>query len=100
MIDIINQKTRLWNDNHKKVQVLGILKTIGTTLLSIANDGIKDKISIDIKATYETLKTKVKEEEEKIEQSHEYDVYFSFKQALDRLQKLIAELCVEQTVVL
>ena len=99
MIDIINQKTKLWNDDQKKAQVLGVLKTVGTTLLSMANDGLKDKIGIDVKATYETLKTNIKSEEEKIEQSHEYDIYFSFNQALRRLQDLIAELSQDQTIV-
>jgi hypothetical protein len=99
MIDFINQKTKLWNDEQKKARILGVLKLVGTTLLSMANDGIKDKIGVDIKATYETLKTNIKAEEEKVEQSHEYDVYFSFNQALRRLQDLIAELSEEQTVV-
>lgn len=99
MIDIINQKTKLWNDEQKKARVLGVLKAVGTTLLSMVNDGIKDKIGVDVKATYETLKTNIKSEEEKVETSHEYDVYFSFNQALHRLQKLIEELSEEQTVV-
>lgn len=99
MIDIINQKTKLWNDEKKRARVLGVLKAVGTTLLSMVNDGVKDKIGVDIKATYETLKTNIKEEEEKVEQSHDYDVYFSFNQALRRLQKLIEELSQEQTIV-
>jgi hypothetical protein len=65
----------------------------------MVNDGIKDKIGVDVKATYETLKTNIEAEEERVEQSHEYDVYFSFNQALHRLQKLIEELSEEQTVV-
>ena len=99
MIDIINHKTKLWNDEQKKARILGVLKIVGTTLLSMVNDGIKDKIGVDIKATYETLKTNIQAEEEKVEQSHEYDIYFSFNQALHRLQDLIAELSQDQTVV-
>ena len=99
MIDIINQKTKLWNDEQKKARILGVLKAVGTTLLSMVNDGIKDKIGVNVKATYETLKTNIQAEEEKVEYSHEYDIYFSFNQALHRLQKLIAELSQDQTVV-
>lgn len=99
MIDVINQKTKLWNDEQKKARVLGVLKAAGTTLLSMVNAGVKDKIGVDIKNTYETLKTTVQAEEEKVEKSHKYDVYFSFNQALHRLQKLIAELSQDQTVV-
>ena len=99
MIDIINQKTKLWNDEQKKARVLGVLKAVGTTLLSMVNAGVKDKIGVDVKAAYENLKTNIQAEEEKVEKSHEYDVYFSFNQALHRLQKLIAELSQDQTVV-
>ena len=99
MIDIINQKTKLWNDEEKKARILGVLKAVGTTLLSMINDGVKDKIGVDIKSTYDAIKDKVDFEEVKIEKSHEYDVYFSFKQALDRLQQLIAEISDNQTVV-
>lgn len=99
MIDIINQKTKLWNDEQKKARILGVLKSVGTALLSMVNDGIKDKIGVDVKATCESLTTNIKAEEEKVEHSHKYDVYFSFNQALRRLQDLIAELSKDQTVV-
>lgn len=99
MIDIINQKTKLWNDEQKKARVLGVLKAVGTTLLSMVSAGVKGKSGIDIKNTYETLKTNIQAEEEKIEESHEYDVYFSFNQALIRLQQLITEISEEKTVV-
>lgn len=99
IIDIINQKTKLWNDEKKKARVLGVLKAIGTTLLSMANSSIKDKTGVDIQSACKTIKDNIKEEEEKIEQSHDYDVYFSFNQALQRLRELILELCQEQTVV-
>ena len=99
MIDIINQKTKLWNDEQKKARVLGVLKAIGTTFLSMANNAIKDKTGVDIQSAYKTAKSKIDEEEAKIEKSHEYDVYFSFNQALHRLQDLIAELSQDQTVI-
>lgn len=100
MIDIIEQKTKLWNDEVKKARVLGVLKAVGTTLLSMVNSGVKDKIGIDIKSACEIIKTDIQAEESKIEQTHEYDVYFSFNQALQRLQDLITELSSDQTVVL
>ena len=99
MIDIINHKTKLWNDEQKKARVLGVLKAIGTTLLSMTNTAIKDKTGVDIQSAYKAVKSKVDEEEEKIEASHEYDVYFLFNQALHRLQDLITELSQAQTVV-
>lgn len=99
MIDIINKKTKLWYDEEMKARILGVLKAVGTTLLSMVNNGIKDKTGIDIQSAYKTTKIKINEEEAKIEKSHEYDVNFSFNQALHRLQDLIAELSQFQTVV-
>ncbi len=99
MIDIINQKTKLWNDEQKKARVLGVLKAIGTTFLSVTNDTIKGKIGVDLQGAYDTLKSGIEAEQAKIEQSHDYDMYFSFNQALERLQKLIGELSQEQTIV-
>lgn len=100
MIDIIDKKTKLWNDEVKKARVLGVLKAVGTTLLSMVNSGVKDKTGIDIKSAYEIVKTDIEAEKTKIEQTHEYDVYFLFNQALYRLQDLITELSSDQTIVL
>lgn len=99
MIDIINEKTKLWNDEKKRARVLGVLKAVGASLLTVGNNTIKDKTGLDIQLAYQTVKGKVKKEEEKVEKSHEYDAYFSFKQALFRLQDLITELSKDQTVV-
>lgn len=99
MIDIINQKTKLWNDEKKKAYVLGALKAIGTTFLSMTNSAIKDKTGLDIQSAYKTTKSKIDEEKTKIENSHEYDIYFSFNQALHSLQDLIRKLSNDQTVV-
>lgn len=99
MIDIINQKTKLWNDEQKKALVLGALKAIGTTFLSMTNSAIKDKTGLDIQSAYKTTKSKIDEEKTKIENSHEYDVYFSFNQALHSLQELIRDLSKDQTIV-
>lgn len=99
MIDIINEKTKIWNDEKKKAKVLGVLKSVGAALLSMANSNIKDKTGIDLKATFDIVKRGAKEGKEKYDKSNEYDVYFSFKQALDKLQKLLAKLSEEQTIV-
>ena len=99
MIDIINEKTKIWNDEKKKAKVLGVLKSVGAALLSMANSNIKDKTGVDLKAAFNVVKKGAKEGKEKYINSNEYDVYFSFKQALTKLQKLIAELSKEQTIV-
>ena len=100
MIDIINEKTKIWNDEKKKAKVLGILKSVGATLLSMANSNIKDKTGVDLKTAFEVVNKGAKEGKEKYNKSKEYDVYFSFKLALGKLQKLLSELSEEQTIVL
>lgn len=99
MIDIVNHKAMLLNDEKKKARILGVLKAVGTTLLSMANDGIKEKFGIDVKTAYDAIQNDIEAESEKIEQSHEYDIYFSFNQVLNRLQELIADLSNGQTVI-
>ena len=99
IIDVINEKTKLWNDENKKAWFLGTLKTIGTVLFSMVNDGIKDKLGVDVKEAFDNLNSNINEEKISIERSHEYDVYFSFNQALHHLQKLIKELSQDYTVV-
>ncbi len=98
MIDIINEKTKLWNDEKKKAKVLGVLKSVGAALLSMANSNVKDKTGVDLKAAFEVVKKGTKSGKEKYDKSNEYDIYFSFKQALGKLQKLIAELSQDQTI--
>lgn len=99
MIDIINQKTRLWNDERKKAHVLGILKAVGASFISMANGVIKDKVGVDIQALVDETKECVSSELTRVEQSHDYDSYFLFNQALRHLQDLIVELTQDQTVI-
>lgn len=99
MIDIINQKTKLWNDEQKKARVLGVLKAVGTTLLSMANSSIKDKTGVDLQAACKTVTEGIANGDHAYQHAHDYDVYFSFNQALVRLQKLISDLSTDQTVI-
>lgn len=99
MIDIINQKTKLWNDEKKKAHVLGVLKSVGATLLSMANSSIKDKTGVDLQSACKTVTDGIANGEETFQETREYDIYFSFNQALKRLQKLLSDICEGQTVI-
>lgn len=99
MIDIINQKTKLWNDEKKKAHVLGVLKSVGATLLSMVNSSIKDKTGVDLQAACKTVSGGIANGEDAFQKTHEYDIYFSFNQALKRLQQLLADICEDQTVI-
>ena len=99
MISTINQKTKLWNDELRKAEILGVLKVLGTALMSMVNSGIKDKLGLDIDTIAETIKCKTDEEKDKVEEFHKYDSYFSFNMVLKELQEQIEKLGDEYTVV-
>ncbi len=99
MIDIINEQTRIISNGETRAKIVGVLKSVGATLLSMANSTIKDKTGVDIKAAYDLVKEGVDSGAADFEKSKEYDVYFSFKQALNSLQELIGEISEQQTVV-
>lgn len=99
MIDIINQKTKLWNDETKKARFIGILKAIGSVLASAANANIAAKTGFDFKSGLKKLKSSIDAEQENVQESHEYDDFYSFNQVLQCLQSLIQEISTDQTVV-
>ncbi len=99
MIDIINEQTRIISNGETRAKIVGVLKSVGATLLSMANSTIKDKTGVDIRAAYDLVKEGADSGAADFEKSKEYDVYFSFKQALNSLQGLIGQISEEQAVV-
>lgn len=99
MIDIINQKTKLWNDDKKRARVLGVLKAVGISLLTIGNNAIKDKTGLDIKSAFDVVAKETQKENEKQRKKREYDANFSFNQSLECLRHEIDQLSQEQTIV-
>ena len=99
MIETIEQKTKLFLDNEKRSKILGGLKAVGLSLLSMANSAIREKTGIDIKKAYDTVKDGVDTGAKEYEETHNYDVYFGFNKAMVALQQSLAELSNEYTVV-
>lgn len=99
MISIIEEKTKLFPDSKKKSELLGMLKAVGVTLLSIANSALKEKTGIDFKETYETVCKNKKEAAVEYESKHSYDVYFSLNKVIGKLVDLLQELANEYTIV-
>lgn len=99
MISIIDEKTKLFPDSEKKRELLGMLKAVGITLLSIANSALKEKTGIDFKETYETVCKNKKEVAAEYESKHSYDVYFSLNKVIKKLVDLLQELTKDYTVV-
>ena len=99
MIETIEQKTKLFPDNEKKSKILGGLKAVGLSLLSMTNSAIREKTGIDLKKAYNVVKDGVNEGAKEYEDKHDYDVYFGFNKAMNALQQSLAELSNDYTVV-
>lgn len=99
MISIIEEKTKLFPDSKEKRELLGMLKAVGVTLLSIGNSAIKNKTGIDFKEVYETVCNSKKEEAAEYENQHSYDAYFSLNKVIEKLVNLLQELANEYTIV-
>ena len=99
MIETIEQKTKLFLDNEKKSKILGGLKAVGLSLLSMSNSAIREKTGIDLKKAYNAVKDGVDEGAKEYEEKHDYDVYFGFNKAMNALQQSLAELSNDYTVI-
>ena len=99
MIETIEQKTKLFPDNEKKSKILGGLKAVGLSLLSMSNSAIREKTGIDLKKAYNAVKDGVDEGAKEYEEKHDYDVYFGFNKAMNALQQSLAELSNDYTVI-
>lgn len=99
MIETIEQKTKLFFDNEKRSKILGALKAVGLSLLSMANSAIREKTGIDLKKAYDAVKDGADAGAKEYEEKHNYDVYFGFNKVMVALQQSLAELSNEYTVV-
>ncbi len=98
ILEAINEKTKVINDETKE-NILGVLKAVGTSFLSISNSAIKTVTGIDFKAVFDVVESGMKAGKEKFEKMKEYDGYFCFKIALHSLQQALNELGEYYTVV-
>ena len=98
MLETIEQKTKLLKEEDR-AKLNGVLRAIGTTLLSLTSGAIKEKTGIDIKEAFGIVKEGITSGSEAFEKMHDYDVYFSFNKALASLQNVLSELGKEYTVV-
>lgn len=99
MIETIEQKNKLFSDNEKKSKILGGLKAVGLSLLSMANSAIREKTRIDLKKAYNVVKDGVDEGAKEYEEKHDYDVYFGFNKAMNALQQSLSKLSNDYTVI-
>lgn len=99
MIESIEEKTKLFPDSKKKSKVLGALKAVGLSLLSMTNTAVKQKTGLDLEKAFEVVKNGSDDGAKHYEEIHNYDVYFGFNKAMSSLRKSLKELSEEFTIV-
>jgi hypothetical protein len=99
IIETIEQKTQLFPNNEKKSKILGVLKAVGLSLLSMANSSIQQKTGVDFKKAYDVVKKGVDLGAKAYEQKHDYDVYFGFNKTITALQETLKDIAEEYTII-
>lgn len=99
IIETIEQKTQLFPNSEKKDKILGAIKAIGISLLSMVNNVIYQNVGLDFGKVYNTVKNGIVEGAKKYEQNHSYDVHFGFNKAMNILKQTISEISNEYTIV-
>lgn len=100
MISSIEEKTNLFPDSLAKSKYLGILKAVGVSLLSVGADAAKAKTGIDFKKAFDVIEKGKTEGTSIYEDEHEYDVYFGFKNVLNKLADLLRNIAEKYTIVI
>lgn len=96
IIDAVNEKTKfLYGERGEKIK--GVLKAVGTTLLSIPNNALKTATGIDANEVFNVVKLGIDAGNDKYADMQKYDVFFGFRQTLHSLQDVLNEIC-EQCV--
>lgn len=99
IMTIIEEKTKLFPDSEKKSEILGMLKAVGVTLLSIGNGALREKTGVDIQKAYKTVRDGKGEGAANYERQHDYDVYFGFNKVMENLSELLQKLASDYTII-
>ena len=98
LFETIEKKTKLLDEKNTE-QIKGVLKSVGATLLTMANKAVKEKTGVDTAVLFEHIQKGIEYSEESYSALHEYDVYFGFNQTLKGLQDALNELSEHYTIV-
>lgn len=98
MLDTINEKENLIS-NEMKSKIKGLLKAIGSALLSKGNKVIKEKTGIEFNKIFDIFKETDANAAEAIGKDNEYDSYFNFKTILKNLQKALKLIAEDKTII-
>lgn len=99
MISIVEEKTKLFPSSQRREEILGILKSAGVVLLSMADEVVKNKIGVGFQKCVDIVLTGKQNGTADYEDRQEYDIYFQFNKTLKALNHLLQEIAQEYTVV-
>lgn len=98
LLDQIDEQTNLLPED-KKNAFKATIKAVGISLWGKAKENIKDKFGFDIDEIENILRN-MQSQIEHQKAPFEYDSYFNFKKALEKLSDAIQKLSEDQTVIL
>ncbi len=99
MISIVEEKTKLFPSSQRREEILGILKSAGVVLLSMADEVVKNKIGVGFQKCVDIVLNGKQNGTADYEDKQEYDIYFHFNKVLELLNYLLQEIAQEYTVV-
>lgn len=101
---IMDNLPHLIKDENKRKGLLNLLKTFAIGLANIGNSVVKATLGVDPKSAIQPIvaatKAVKKNTKEQIQEAHAYDDYFTFKNKLSELHKILKDLAAEQTLII
>ena len=85
MISIVEEKTKLFPSSQRREEILGILKSAGVVLLSMADEVVKNKIGVGFQKCVDIVLNGKQNGTADYEDKQEYDIYFHFNKVLELL---------------
>ena len=98
MLDTIDEKENLISADMKS-KIKGLLKAVGSALMTKGVEIIDEKIGVDLEKVFEIIKKGNFNAAEDIESKNKYDSNFMFKATLKKLQETIKLLSEEKTII-
>lgn len=99
MIEIIEEKTQFFPNDEEKNRILGMLKATGLSLLSMANNAVKEKTGMDFQQAFNTVNSGSEKGANSYEKEHWYDMYFGFNKVMEKLYSLLEDISKQYTIV-
>ena len=99
MISTIEEQTALFPNQEKRQELLGNLKAVSFSLMSIGSDFAKEKLGFDLHKAAEAFHEHKSDSIAVYQKMQDFDLYFNFKKVLNRLSDLLKQLAEIYTIV-